>query len=224
MTEEVERQFVDAMGPALGTLFCGLWNECAWLHLKWNEYLVLFGTKPERIELLNAAAGSFFRVVQDSLWDDVLLHICRLTDPPKSAGKDTLTLRRLPALVAAEILPSVEVLVDEALRRCGFARDWRNRRIAHRDLALALGQNATPLATASRQGVKEALDSIVSLLDAIQLHYQNATAAYGVVPPVGHAEALLYVLRDGLEAEARRRKRLLCGKLLPEDAKPRPGV
>ena len=222
--KDTQQQFVGAMGPALGTLFWSLWNECAWLHWKWMEYLALFGTKPERVELLNEAAGPFFRLVQDSLWDEMLLHICRLTDPPKSAGKENLTLRRLPALAAPEIRPCGEVLVDKALCACKFAREWRNRRIAHRDLALALERGATPLAPISRQAVDGALNSIVALLDAIQLHYQEATTAYRMGPAVGGAEALLDVLRDGLEADRQRRKRLLGGKPLPEDAKPRPPV
>lgn len=222
--KDTQQQFVGAMGPDLGTLFWGLWNECAWLHRKWGEYLVLFGTEPERVELLNAAAPSFFRLVQHSLGHDVLLRICRLTDPPKSAGKENLTLRRLPALVAPQIRRCSEVLVDKALCACQFARDWRNRRIAHRDLALALEEGATPLAPARRQDVDGALDSIVALLDAIQLYYQEATTAYRMGPAVGGAEALLDVLRDGLEADEQRRKRLSGGKPLPEDLKPRPPV
>ena len=30
--------------------------------------------------------------------DDLLLRVCSLTDPPRSAGKQNLTVRRLPAL------------------------------------------------------------------------------------------------------------------------------
>ena len=55
-------------------------QEAAFLHLKWNEYVVLFGTGPERVDLLNRAAPGFFHLVQDSWWDDLLLHISRMTD------------------------------------------------------------------------------------------------------------------------------------------------
>jgi hypothetical protein len=44
-------------------------------------YVALFGTSPEGIALLNRAAPRSFRVMQDSVWDDVLLHFCALTDP-----------------------------------------------------------------------------------------------------------------------------------------------
>jgi hypothetical protein len=61
--------------------------------LKWGEYVELFGTKPSRIDLRNRAAGGFFRVVQDGLWEDVLLHVARLTDAPRSGGRANLTIR-----------------------------------------------------------------------------------------------------------------------------------
>jgi hypothetical protein len=76
------------MGPNLGPAFYRLWNDCAWLHLKWREYRSVFGTTEERIDLLNAAARGFFGVAQDVLWQDVILHICRFTDPRRpQAGR-----------------------------------------------------------------------------------------------------------------------------------------
>ncbi|WP_407690639.1 AbiU2 domain-containing protein [Rhodocyclus tenuis] len=70
------------MGGEIGKVYSALWQEVAWINKKWNQYVELFGTSPERIELLNRAAPSFFRTFQDSLLDDVLLHLARLTDPP----------------------------------------------------------------------------------------------------------------------------------------------
>src|SRR3990172_5145349 len=113
--EEVRQQHLDLMGEELGSLYHALWNELAWLYAKWGEYVEMFGTKSSRIELVNQAAGHFFRVVQDSLWEDTLLHIARLTDPPKSRGKDNLTIRRLPGLIhQADLKKNVTALVDVA--------------------------------------------------------------------------------------------------------------
>jgi hypothetical protein len=60
--------------------------------MKWEEFVVLFGTKPSRVDLVNRAAGGFFRLVQDTFFADVLLHLCRLTDPASTGGKDNLTI------------------------------------------------------------------------------------------------------------------------------------
>jgi hypothetical protein len=168
---EARREYVAAMGAELGGVFFELRNQCIMLHWKWQEYVALFGTKPERIELLNEAAGAFFRVVQDTLWEDVLLRIARITDPARSAGSDTLSLQRLPFLVETTFRREVEALLQECLSKCTVARDWRNRRIAHNDLVLATEMSARPLAPASRQNVKDALHAVVKLLNAVQEHY-----------------------------------------------------
>jgi hypothetical protein len=200
-TEEVRQRYVDAMGRELGELHFTLWNECVLLHWKWEEYVALFGTKPERITLLNQAAPSFFHIIQDTLWDNILLHIARLIDPPQSLRKDNLTIRRLPSLVHKELTEDLELLLQACVAKCEFVRDWRNRWIAHRDLSLALQHpKAAPLAEASRQAVKDSLSSIAELLNAVELHYCGSTVVYELHPP-GNAEALLYVLWYGIHAE-----------------------
>jgi hypothetical protein len=221
---EVQQEYVAAMGQELGNVFFGLRNECITLHWKWGEFVELFGTSPERIALLNKSAGAFFRIVQDTLWDDVLLRIARLTDAPqfgsKKNNKENLTLLRLPHLVEPPLRAKVENLLRECLAKCDFARDWRNRRIAHSDLALALDHpGAVPLVSASRQHVKDALGAIVALLNAVLVHYLNAEAMYEV-HPLGNSLSLLYVLRDGLKAEADRSERLKSGNYNPDDFGP----
>lgn len=215
--EEVEQQYVGAMGAELGRLFHKLTNECSWLHWKWGEYLILFGSKPERVDLLNAAAGAFFRIVQDCLWEDTLLHIARLTDPPKSAGKKNLTLQRLPTLVVPEVRGKVETLLQDCLAKSEFARDWRKRHIAHRDLQLALSENVRPLAHASRQTVHESIESIATLLNGVDSHYLHSEVAYEFTSQLPNAETLLYVLQEGVEAGRQRRKRLKSGNIEPGD-------
>ena len=116
--------------------------------------------------------------------------------------------------------PMAQERLEVVLQRCEFARDWRRRHIAHRDLQLALSENAVPLAPASRLAVRKALTAIADLMNEVESGYRNSTVAYGLVPPVHNAEALLYVLRDGLEMENRRRKRLESGELDDEDLHP----
>ena len=222
--DQVEQQYVESMGPELGKLFYELWTECAWLHTKWNEHVTLFGSRPERIELLNDTAPIFFRIVQDSLWEDVLLHITRLTDPPKSAGKQNLTLQCLVPLVDDQIRPRLMEAVEKLKNTCDFARDWRMRRIAHRDLALVLGSSASPLAHASRQNVRLALSAIEEFLNLIDMHYRNASNSFEAFAPFGNAEQMLYVLRDGLIAEKQRQARLESGRPEPDDINPLPAV
>jgi hypothetical protein len=171
------------------------------LHWKWDEYRILFGT-PERVETLRAAAGLFFGIVQQALWENVLLHIARLVDRPQTGRKSNLTLQRLPRLVDAAIKAQTEQLLDRCLEKTKFAVDWRHPYLAHLDLdlALALEKGAQPLAPASRTSVQEAIDAIAELLNSVDRHYRNVTVRYAPLTATGNAESLLYVLEEGLKA------------------------
>lgn len=210
------------MGTQLGLLYSALWQEHAWLHAKWAEFVALYGTKPSRIDLLNKAAPGHFRLVQDMMWEDILLHVARLTDPPKSVGKSTLTIRSLAEYVGDPVARSaVEALTTKALVVADFCRDWRNRRIAHRDLALALKQGANPLKEGSRENARAAIDAISAVLNAVSDHYQSSTTAFDFCEVAGGAMSLLYALDDGIKTAEARRERLMSGRYDPGDSGPR---
>ena len=210
--EEVAKRHLAAMGSELGPLFTHCRNECAWLHIKWREYLALFGTNEKRVDLLNQAASSFFAMLQDSLWEDLLLHLCRVTDPPQSAGKDTLTVQRIANLVPEPLRSELQPLLADLLSKREFARDWRNRQIAHTDLALAVGKNAKPLERATTKSFTDVLAALVALLNKVEWHYTKSSTAYGDLAPLSGAEGLLHVLYCGVEAENDRRERIRAGR------------
>lgn len=127
-TEEVKQEHIEKLGDNLGSLFHELSNEVAWLYIKWEEYVELFGNAPSRIDLLNQSAPLFFRIVQDSLWENVLLHITRLTDPPisgkKSSGRKNLSIQCLSVLVDEEIKETITKQINNAIEKSSFCRDW----------------------------------------------------------------------------------------------------
>jgi hypothetical protein len=221
--EQVRAEHLEKMGVRLGPVFSELRDDLAWLQVKWAEYRELFGTSPARIDLLKAAADLFFGILDRTLWDDVLLHLCRLTDPASMGGKDNLTIQALPDLCDDPILRrEVGGLVVEAVAKTAFARDWRNRRISHHDLDLALGAAARPLAPASRANVTEALSAIHGVLNHLHERLLDSTLSDEVLTQGTGAEALLYVVRDGLEADAARRERISTGKFTQADLRSDP--
>lgn len=220
--EQVKTERINKLGKKLGPVFHALADDLAWLQVKWAEYRELFGTSPERIELLNSAAGLFFRILQDTLWEDTLLHLARLTDVAEMGGKRNLSIRAIPDLCEDPALRSrVSQLVDDAVAATTFARDWRNRHIGHRDLALALDSGARPLTSASRADVSAALSSIHCVFNEVSEHLLKSTLAADVITPATGAETLLYVIRDGLEADAARSARIQRGEFSSEDLRPR---
>jgi hypothetical protein len=216
---EVLQEHKSRMGATFGAEFHGLYNEVLWLHLKWRDYRALFGTNPARIDLLNAAAGSFFVMADETMWHDLMLHVCRLTDQSSNKGrgrKERLSIMRLTAQVDPAIHDEVRGRVSKALKKTRFARDWRDRHIAHRDLRLAMKTGAKPLAPASRTRMGEAIDAIVAVVAAVESHYCGVTTAYELTSRLGDAEALLHVLRDGVDSRHQKMQRLAGGKFKPK--------
>ena len=168
---ELKDEYICSMGSNLGAVYYSLWQDVAWLHVKWDEYVQLYGTKRERVDLLNCTARFFFKVVHDVLWSDILLGIARLVDPPMTGSKKNMTIRLLPEAVDPCISAKVVCLTNQAVEAIQFCTDWRNRRIAHRDLAVVLGESSKPLEQTSRAKVSDALASVAAVLNAVEEHY-----------------------------------------------------
>jgi hypothetical protein len=207
--EEAKKQYIEKMGKPLGTQFHALWQEVALLHVNWKEYVTLFGTNERRIERLNKSAPAFFRMIQDQLWTATLLHIARLLDPPRTAGKANLTVRNFTDLVDEKLKMPLAVLIDKALKETEFARDWRNRVIAHQDLSIALKEGtAEALEPASRTDVNTALAALTNVMNAIEKFYLNSGTAFSAAARHNGALTLLYLLGDGLKAKSEREEGL----------------
>jgi hypothetical protein len=203
--EEVRAAALKAMGSPLGELYDILSNQVAWIHLKWMEHRALFGTSQERIDFLNEAAPVFFAGLQDTLWNDVLLHLCRLTDPEKSMGKRNLTIECLPALISdAALRAKVEGLLKHAKEKTSFARKWRNRRLAHREFPAAITADLESLTPGSRHDIEEALAAIRGVMNCIELYYLKSSLSYEhSIEALGGVDALLMCLEKGVEEKRR---------------------
>jgi hypothetical protein len=211
--EELEKRNIEKMGEVLGKQYTALYTEVATLHFYWKEYIELFGTNQKRIDRLNQSAPTFFRMLQDELFQTNVLHIARLTDPPKSAGKENLTLQNLPNLEPDKNLSNKLIgLLALAEQKTKFCRDWRNRRFAHHDLALVTDAKATPLETVNKEKVKEALQALANVLNALELHYFNGGTSFDAVAAHQGAAKLLFVLGDGVKQQERREKLIAQGK------------
>lgn len=167
-SDDVLTNYQDKLGPEFGIVFHGLWRDWVWALMRRDEFRTLF-SKAEDVALLNALTGGGFTWdLQTIFWDDLLLRVCRLTDPAKMRNKRNLSVTHLPSFckqVDSSLYERVNNLVNTADERAEFARDWRNRRISHSDYDRALGKD--DLALASLEKVTLALDAIHAVLDAI---------------------------------------------------------
>ena len=196
--EQVRNRSVAAMPAPLGEIHHWLHDELAWLYIKWTDFRRLYAMGDERVALLNKAAPAFFAQLQRMMWEDVLLHICRLTDPAKSMGHEHLTILRIPDAISDPVLRNaVQLLVNDAKQKSQFARDWRNRHLAHKELPSPLGQETVKLSLGSRQNVEDALAAVATTMNHIERHYLNQTVLYThSVEALGGVESLIARLTE----------------------------
>lgn len=177
--DEVRDGYVAAMGTELGTHFFVLYRKLVELHIIWQQYRQLFGTDAETIQLVNRTAGLFFKIVQDVLWDSVLLGVSRMTDPAATGKNKNLTVFCLLPLIEDDVLRTeVEELCEEALIHAKFAREHRNKRIAHQDHNYHMDRSSHQLSGVSRALVENMLSSLRKVLNRIDHHFRNTTVMY----------------------------------------------
>jgi len=202
------------MGEPLGKQYTMLFREVTALYLYWKEFLELFGTNDKRIDRLNRSAPGFFRMLQEQQFETNMMHLARLTDSPRSAGKDNLTLMNLPNLVTDSSLSArLVTLIEDTKNKTAFAREWRNRRFAHYDLLLAIEDGkALPLPSAEKESVNAALAALADVLNAIERHYYRGACDFGAIIAHRSAATLLSTLGFGVKAREEMEAKIASGK------------
>ncbi len=177
--DEIRADYICAMGQELGANFYELYRELVGLHVLWQQYRQLFGDTTDTVQLLNRTAGLFFKIVQDELWDSVLLGVSRMTDPAVTGKNKNLTLQSLPSLITDSSLKAkIQDLCLKAVSAAEFAREHRNKRIAHQDHNYLSDRNSNPLSGISRVAVENMLASIRDVMNRLDNHFRDNTVLY----------------------------------------------
>ena len=215
--DEARLEYCSVMGEELGTAYHLLWNHCAHLHIRWEEFLEMFGKNPEEFEVMNAVAPGFFKSVQDISWESILLGLCRFADPAKVGQRKTLSLDALQNFAASKEVVGLSALIEAARSKIKFAQDWRNRTIAHLDLEHAIDREAKPLAAASQMHVCEALAAIVAVLSAIDHRFTGRSLMFDGTSWNWGGTHLISELRLVTRLRREREERLLGGRGMADD-------
>ncbi|MCB9996541.1 MAG: hypothetical protein H6869_08915 [Rhodospirillales bacterium] len=153
------------------SLFEALTNEAMQLHIKWHQYLELFDTDDERIDLMNKVSPRFFRIVQEALGHDIILCLARLTD---RRLKDTVTIYRLPKEIQNENLRTkIQNLINDNEKYFEFCKTWRDNYLAHANLELHTQNDPFEkfLPQADRNTIGDALKAITDILKACEENF-----------------------------------------------------
>jgi len=177
-------------------IYAGLCSDISALRLKWDTYLGLLAT-PEVTGLLSDTAPAFFQIVAESLRNDIVQSICRLSDPSRSLGPDDASLATLVG--RCPDAPRVEDLLTAFQAACGPVRRYRHRQLGHHDPAARIEPRADLLPDVDRARVDEILRLAGGLLRTISSCYEAGGPDLGPAP-VGDVAELI----DGLKARQRR--------------------
>ena len=168
------------------------------LHREWLMFRQVYGTSNKRINLISRIAGSFFAVVQRTLYDHCLLSLSRLLDPPDHGKKrHNLTLERLANVVKTDgaSIAVLSTTLSQIHALIAPHADVRNKIIAHNDLPTTptLYDGTSTITGPSRQTFEDCLGLVRDLMNAVRPHYEGTSVEYWSAdwPPLGDGETLI---------------------------------
>lgn len=200
--DQIKERFVVLMGDELGTIYYKLYNQVIFLHHQWITYLELFATEKVRLEILNKSAPYLFYMIQNGLFENIVMSIARITDPPATGKFQNLTLSLLPKYIVDENLKKeVELQIEWYVNTAAeFARDLRNKKFAHNDYDLHTGR-AILQVPSKKDDIEIALRSIRNLMNSITKHFDGSMTIFKHMNTNNGALGLLRTLQDGKNAQ-----------------------
>ncbi|NKI19014.1 hypothetical protein HCU74_16520 [Spongiibacter sp. KMU-166] len=195
------------MEDDLKSVFDRAKRELTHLHYRWIMYVELFGTNSHRIQIINKTASNLLVEFQSLVIDSMILGLSKFTDPSRMKGNSNLSFSYLIEEIERsgreEIVQKLKELLEELQGRAGTFRHIRNKRIAHNDLAVAIGSENSPLPGVSRADVNAALKAAGDFLNHIELEYFKSTTAYSmtVLPLNNNGRSLVIRLQKSLAYE-----------------------
>jgi len=193
-----------AIPPQLTDAWGFLHTEVVWLHGRWEIYDNLYGASPERIDLLNRTAPTFFAMLQSILLNDVQLTLSKLADPATTFKRPNLTLETLlhgiTGLPEPQLATKLTPVLATYRAACEKVKARRNKDIAHFDFAtqIAPGRKAEVLPGPSRQEIDTALTALREFMKEVFGHFEGKHMAYELFSLHDGAHQLLLLLKQGV--------------------------
>lgn len=193
-TNDLLKKYHEIYGNDLGEIFYYLVNDHADLWLTYKQYRSLFGTNKERIDLLNNNGRIFFFNVERHFWNACILSLCRLIDPAKTRSGKNLTLYALlPYIENEDLKTDVKNAIDEAKDLSRFARERRNKSIAHSDYDIKLDTSKIET-IATLKKMSDAIDATHKPLRLIAHRIANVDLRQAIISGLPNEESLLFSL------------------------------
>jgi hypothetical protein len=158
----------DRLPTEIRDLTLRLREDLARIRLKWSYYRELFGSR-ENTRLLTDTARACFQMVEESLRHDIILSLCRLSDPARTLGGESPSFATLVAQCGN--IPKAEDLLTAFQAACGSVRRYRHRHLGHNDPAAIIEPREHLLPDVDPSQIDEILGLGGGLLRAVFAHY-----------------------------------------------------
>jgi len=170
------------MPPSIEDLFGPINDDVTWLHTIWDLYLQLYGTNPKYLDVMNMSAPQFFAILENVLFEELILIVGRLTDAPRTSGHENASIERLIEEIEAENYAALGASLRKRLQDFktnypGF-KTWRNWRVGHSDKLTVTKGSAFPMPAMPKNHVQAAVDELAAIMNEVSLSLMDSVQAY----------------------------------------------
>lgn len=155
-------------------------REFTQLHYRWLIFCQLFDSGQDKVDLLNKSGSNVFQLLQKLIIDDVMMSLCRLSDPPKSMGYENASLKNLVEKLEQKLpVESQNVITAkfaELQKHLAQIAILRNKALSHTDLNHALNTESLPRPTYNE--LEGAIGAITNILNEITGRVFDYTSNY----------------------------------------------
>ena len=119
-----------AMPRALSEIYAKLEDQVSLLHGLYAQFRQLFGASKGRVDLLNEMASGFFWFVHRAFLREIVLSLCRLTDPATQGKYENVSICQLLKIAEgecdSECMDTLSERIQGIVHQCDRFRKWRD--------------------------------------------------------------------------------------------------
>lgn len=121
-----EKYFDDLLGEVTGVL------------VLWYQWGALFEPPTDRLREMGRAGNLLLGSIERVFYRDVILGICRVTDPKKQSSNRNISIQHFQSGPYSDD-SRLQELITDAIDKSVPLRHWRNKRLSHIDVSTGIG-------------------------------------------------------------------------------------
>lgn len=141
--------------------FKDLLLEITHVLMVWYQWVALFEQPEDRLAQMGKAGRLLLGSVERVFYWDVVLGICRVTDPDSQSGNNNISIRHFESAPYGTD-SHLKQAINVALEKSKPLRQWRNKRLSHIDVNTGIGWK--PPQGCGRDAVSQSLEAICAVL------------------------------------------------------------